>query len=49
MSELVRRRGAAGPGVSMAARGRVAIRLCRATLGVFRGVGVARLARRMPA
>jgi 2-polyprenyl-6-methoxyphenol hydroxylase-like FAD-dependent oxidoreductase len=49
MTELVRRRGAAGPRVSMTARGRVAIRLCRATLGVFRGVGVARLARRMPA
>ena len=49
MTELVRRRGAGGVRASLAARGRVALRLCRATLGVFRGVGAARLARRMPA
>ena len=48
MTELVRRRGAGGARASLAARGRVALRLCRATLGVFRGVGAARLARRMP-
>ena len=49
MTELVRRRGAGGGRASLAARGRVALRLCRASLGMFRGVGVPRVARRIPA
>ena len=49
MTELVRCRGAGGGRASLAARGRVALRLCRASLGMFRGVGVPRVARRIPA
>jgi squalene monooxygenase len=49
MTELVRRRGVGGAHASLAVRGRVALRLCRATLGVFRGVVGSRLARRIPA
>lgn len=48
MTELARRRGAAGSRGSLAARGRVALGLCRATFDVFRGGGVPRIARRMP-
>jgi 2-polyprenyl-6-methoxyphenol hydroxylase-like FAD-dependent oxidoreductase len=49
MTELIRRRGAPGPRASMTARGWVALRLCRATLGVFRGLCFPRVVKRMPA
>jgi hypothetical protein len=48
MTGLVRRRGAGGGRASFAVRGRVALRLCRATLALFRA-SVPRLARRVPA
>ena len=49
MTELVRRRGTAADRTSMTARGRIAFRLCRTTLGVFRSLRISRVARGMPA
>ena len=50
MTELIRRRRGAGKDpASMTARCRVALGLCRVTLGVFRTLCFPRLVRRMPA
>lgn len=49
MTQLIRRRGAGRDPVSMAARGRIALRLCGATLGVLRALCLPRIAKRVPA
>ncbi len=49
MIELIRRRSAGGQRASMADRGRAALSLGRATLGVLRALCRPRVARRMPA
>jgi 2-polyprenyl-6-methoxyphenol hydroxylase-like FAD-dependent oxidoreductase len=49
MVELGRRRGTAEHRTSVTARGRAGLRLCRATLGVFRSLWFPRVTRRIPA